>query len=342
MAEQDNCVHTPGAFRKRASDECPQSTTTKKRVVLEDITNSPNNELIQNSDRESQKPKRGIRRTGGCSSIMYQHLHSLEMEEKRRARPDYMEKVQNDVTPNMREILVDWLVEVAEEYKLVSDTLFLCISYIDRFLSSHALRRDKLQLLGVSCMLIASKFEEISPPHAEDFCYITDNHYTAEEASFYSFSFLCFVLHIKLLCFSIFIWNQRKLGSFMRASEEESKSLSMQFEALSWYLAELSLLDYGCLRFLPSMIAASSIFLARFILEPNKHPWSLALQRYSGYKPSDLKECVLLIHSRHLNRRGNSSLRAIRQKYLQPMFKCVAAHVSLPEIPKHYFEARKE
>ncbi|RVW61377.1 G2/mitotic-specific cyclin C13-1 [Vitis vinifera] len=300
MAEQDNCVHTPGAFRKRASDECPQSTTTKKRVVLEDITNSPNNELIQNSDRESQKPKRGIRRTGGCSSIMYQHLHALEMEEKRRARPDYMEKVQNDVTPNMREILVDWLVEVAEEYKLVSDTLFLCISYIDRFLSSHALRRDKLQLLGVSCMLIASKFEEISPPHAEDFCYITDNHYTAEE------------------------------------------SLSMQFEALSWYLAELSLLDYGCLQFLPSMIAASSIFLARFTLEPNKHPWSLALQRYSGYKPSELKECVLLIHSRQLNRRGNSSLRAIRQKYLQPMFKCVAAHVSLPEIPKHCFEAIKE
>ena len=79
MAEQDNCVHTPGAFRKRVSDECPQSTTTKKRVVLEDITNSPNNELIQNSDRESQKPKRGIRRTGGCSSIMYQHLHSLEV-----------------------------------------------------------------------------------------------------------------------------------------------------------------------------------------------------------------------------------------------------------------------
>lgn len=330
-------MHTPGAFRKRASDECPQSTTTKKRVVLEDITNSPNNELIQNSDRESQKPKRGIRRTGGCSSIMYQHLHSLEMEEKRRARPDYMEKVQNDVTPNMREILVDWLVEVAEEYKLVSDTLFLCISYIDRFLSSHALRRDKLQLLGVSCMLIASKFEEISPPHAEDFCYITDNHYTAEEVVNMERDVL------KILNFEkVAPTTKVFLRSFMRASEEESKSLSMQFEALSWYLAELSLLDYGCLRFLPSMIAASSIFLARFILEPNKHPWSLALQRYSGYKPSDLKECVLLIHSRHLNRRGNSSLRAIRQKYLQPMFKCVAAHVSLPEIPKHYFEARKE
>lgn len=56
----------------------------------------------------------------------------------------------------MREILVDWLVEVAEEYKLVSDTLYLTISHIDRYLSWHAVDRSKLQLLGVCCMLIAS------------------------------------------------------------------------------------------------------------------------------------------------------------------------------------------
>lgn len=67
-----------------------------------------------------------------------------------------MEKVQTDITIGMREILVDWLVEVADEYKLISDTLYLAVSYIDRYLSSHALSRNKLQLLGVSCMLIAS------------------------------------------------------------------------------------------------------------------------------------------------------------------------------------------
>lgn len=78
------------------------------------------------------------------------------MEEKRRPLPDYMESIQKDVKPTMREILVDWLVEVAEEYKLVSDTLYLTVSYIDRFLSSHPLRRNKLQLLGVSSMLVAS------------------------------------------------------------------------------------------------------------------------------------------------------------------------------------------
>lgn len=53
-------------------------------------------------------------------------------------------------------MLVDWLVAVAEEYKLLPDTLFLTISYVDRFLSMHAVARQKLQLLGVSCMLVAS------------------------------------------------------------------------------------------------------------------------------------------------------------------------------------------
>ncbi len=47
-------------------------------------------------------------------------------------------------------------VQVAEEYKLVPDTLYYTVSYIDRFLSSAAVPRQRLQLLGVSCMLIAA------------------------------------------------------------------------------------------------------------------------------------------------------------------------------------------
>lgn len=67
-----------------------------------------------------------------------------------------MEKVQTDISVKMREVLVDWLVEVAEEYRLVSDTLYLAVAYVDRFLSYRVLTRNKLQLLGVCCMLIAS------------------------------------------------------------------------------------------------------------------------------------------------------------------------------------------
>lgn len=84
------------------------------------------------------------------------HINFIQMEAKRRPLSDYLEKTQNDISANMRGVLIDWLVEVAEEYKLLPDTLYLTVSYIDRFLSSNVLNRQRLQLLGVSSMLIAS------------------------------------------------------------------------------------------------------------------------------------------------------------------------------------------
>ena len=94
---------------------------------------------------------------------------------------DYIETVQQDVNSSMRGILVDWLVEVAQEYKLVSETLFLAVNYIDRYLSSEATPRRKLQLVGITCMSVAAKYEEIYPPQIDEFCYITDNTYTRDE-----------------------------------------------------------------------------------------------------------------------------------------------------------------
>ena len=91
---------------------------------------------------------------------------------------------QSLINKSMRAILVDWLVEVAEEYNLVPETLFLTINYIDRFLSSSVtIDPSKLQLVGVSCMLIASKLEEIYPPEIAEFVYITNATYTSNEVS---------------------------------------------------------------------------------------------------------------------------------------------------------------
>ncbi|KAI7738155.1 hypothetical protein M8C21_021646 [Ambrosia artemisiifolia] len=263
---------------------------------------------------------------------MYQHLHSLEIEEKRRPSPNYMKKIQKDVTAGMREILVDWLVEVAEEYRLASDTLFLTVSYIDRFLSSHCLSRNKLQLLGVSSMLLASKFEEVSSPHVEDYVYITDNTYTKEEVVQMEKDLLNFLeLELSNPTPKTFV------RIFIRAAQGDIMPSCSTFEFLSWFLVELSLLDYSCLRFLPSIIAAAAIFIAKFTIQPEQHPWGLKMQRYSGYKACELKECVLAIHDLQL-RRTSSSSQAIREKYSKQKFKCVAALVSPSEIPVSYFE----
>lgn len=94
-----------------------------------------------------------------------------------RPNPGYVANVQHEMSPHMRKILVDWLVEVAQEYRLNSDTLHLTVDLLNRFLSLQPVAREELQLVGIACMWIASKFEEIYAPTARNFCYITDNTY---------------------------------------------------------------------------------------------------------------------------------------------------------------------
>ncbi|KAH7847266.1 hypothetical protein Vadar_023958 [Vaccinium darrowii] len=354
MADKENNVRVTRLGKKRAAPELPEPAT-RKRVALGEIPTKSNIPATVDLGFETQ-PKRGRRKAKKkavtCTNVdaesedphlcepfeseMFEYLHNMEMEAKRRPLPDYIEKVQKDVTPTMRGILVDWLVEVAEEYKLLSDTLYLSISYIDRFLSVNALNRQRLQLLGVSSMLIASKYEEINPPKVGDFCYITDNTYSKKEVVKMEADILGYLkFEIGSPTIKTFL---RKL---IRIAQEDYKSPNLKLEFLCYYLSELTLLDYGCVKFLPSLVAASVIFVSRFTIRPKLHPWSLSLQHFSGYKPADLKECVLRIYDLQLSKRA-SSLGAVREKFKKHQFKCVSTLSSPPEIPNSFFEDVKE
>jgi len=81
----------------------------------------------------------------------------------------------------MRAMLIDWLVDVVEEFNLNSETLFLTANIIDRFLSHMRVSRGRLQLVGIGSMLIASKMEEVQPPRVNEFVFICDNTYRSEE-----------------------------------------------------------------------------------------------------------------------------------------------------------------
>ena len=105
----------------------------------------------------------------------------LTSDARRVANPRYMTAVQHDLSFAMRSILVDWLLEVSVEYGLQPHTLLLCVSYIDRFLSVRAIDRTRLQLLGVTALLVAAKYWEIRPPLIDDFLYISDHTYTRDE-----------------------------------------------------------------------------------------------------------------------------------------------------------------
>ncbi|KAH9714707.1 cyclin-A2-4 [Citrus sinensis] len=239
---------------------------------------------------------------------IYSNLQVAELN--RRPFPNFMETVQRDITQAMRGILVDWLVEVSEEYKLVPDTLYMTVYLIDWFLCQNYIERQRLQLLGITCMLIASKYEEICAPRVEEFCFITDNTYSREESIFDCAPEKSYVTGIKdgesgakMFGLSIIRTNNKNL------SEEISESSSS-------FLQELSLVDYGFLKFIPSIIAASAVFLARWTMDQSSHPWNATLEHYTSYKASDLKVSAFALQDLQLNTNG-CPLNAIRMKYRQ-------------------------
>ena len=81
----------------------------------------------------------------------------------------------------MRTVLVDWLIEVHLKFTLLPETLYLTVNLIDRYLALESVSRKRLQLVGVTAMLIASKYEEIYPPEIKDFVFVTDQAYNRDD-----------------------------------------------------------------------------------------------------------------------------------------------------------------
>ncbi|GAB2261695.1 hypothetical protein Droror1_Dr00002692 [Drosera rotundifolia] len=266
-----------------------------------------------------------------CSQYVddiYDHKRAAELNQ--RPWTEYMDTVQRDVTESMRGILIDWLVEVSEEYALVPDTLYLTVNLIDRFLSQNYIEKQRLQLLGVTCMLMASKYEEICAPRVEELCFITDNTYTKDEILKMENQVLTFLRYqLSVPTTKTF------LRRFVKAAQATSKAPSLDLEYLANYLAELTLIEYRFLKYLPSLIAASAVFLARWTLDQSSHPWNPTLEYYTCYAPQDLKSLVPAMQELQLNS-NTCPLKAIREKYKQQKFNCVA-NLSSPKTDESLF-----
>merc|ERR1712109_253925 len=85
-------------------------------------------------------------------------------------------------TSRMRTILLDWLIEVCEVYRLHRETFYLSADFFDRYMSrTMNIPKTKLQLIGVTCLFIAAKIEEIYPPKLQEFAYVTDGACSEED-----------------------------------------------------------------------------------------------------------------------------------------------------------------
>ncbi|XP_063800221.1 G1/S-specific cyclin-D1 [Pseudophryne corroboree] len=108
----------------------------------------------------------------------------LKAEENCCPAANYFKCVQREILPHMRKIVATWMLEVCEEQKCEEEVFPLAMNYLDRFLSVEPLKKNRLQLLGATCMFLASKMKETIPLTAEKLCIYTDNSIKPEELLF--------------------------------------------------------------------------------------------------------------------------------------------------------------
>ena len=259
--------------------------------------------------------------------------------------------IQTDINDKMRAILIDWLVEVHLKFKLMPETLFLTHNLIDRFLSKKVVTRKNLQvregpvtkrsilakildarvalciprshstdpvpllqsqqLVGVTAMLLASKYEEIWAPEVRDFVYISDKAYTREQILNMEKDML------NTLGFHLTVPTPYQFMSrFFKAANADK-----QFQLLASFIVESSLPDYSMLKYPGSLLAASAVYVAMKTL--GKGEWNEVMEAHTRYTEAEIRPCANAM-ARLQRKSASASLSAVHKKYSNPKFMEVA------------------
>ena len=188
--------------------------------------------------------------------------------------PFYLNSMQTFITTCMRSLLLDWIVEICSEFYLKRETCHKAISYVDRFLSVSApVRKEHLQLLGLTACYIAAKVEEISIPRITDFTKSAGNIYTPNDIKVMERQLLK-TLKWKILqptSYTIIDWLMSQWDSYIFITIGVD-SQHIKLKDMRGYkkhremtqLIDASILDIGILKYKPKTIAASACYLVLF------------------------------------------------------------------------------
>lgn len=204
---------------------------------------------------------------------IFDYLQELEL--LTLPNPQYIEH-QPDLEWKMRGILVDWLIEVHTRFRLLPETLFLAVNIIDRFLSAEVVALDRLQLVGVTAMFIASKYEEVLSPHVANFSHVADETFSDKE-----------ILDAERHVLATLQYNMsfpNPMNFLRRISKADNYDI--QTRTLGKYLMEISLLDHRFMSYPQSQISAAAMYLARLILD--RGSWDATIAHYAGYTEKEI------------------------------------------------------
>ncbi|KAK9990016.1 hypothetical protein SO802_025001 [Lithocarpus litseifolius] len=291
------------------SEAMPSETDEMEEVEMEDIVEEP---VMDIDSCDAKNPLAVV------DYIEDLYAYYRKMECFSCVSPDYMAQ-QFDINERMRAILIDWLIEVHDKFELMKETLFLTVNLIDRFLSKQSVVRKKLQLVGLVAMLLACKYEEVSVPVVGDLILISDKAYTRKEVLEME-SLMLNTLQFNMSVPTAYVFMQR----FFKAAQSDKK-----IEQLSFFLIELSLVEYEMLKFQPSVLAAAAVYTAQCALYGFKQ-WNKTCEWHTSYSEDQLLECSRLMVGFH-QRAATGKLTGVHRKYCTSKF----GHTAKQE-PAHF------
>ncbi|XP_017254700.1 G2/mitotic-specific cyclin S13-7 isoform X1 [Daucus carota subsp. sativus] len=281
---------------KKKSQTFTSTLTARSKAAAFGITRIPKEQIVDIDAADANNELAAVEYV----EDMYKFYKLVEHESRVF---DYID-FQPEINEKMRAILVDWLIEVHNKFELMPETLYLTINIVDRYLATKSVARKELQLVGISSMLLASKYEEIWAPEVNDFTKISDNAYTNQQV---------LVMEKKIL--SRLEWNLTVptpyvfLVRFIKASIPNEPAV----ENMAYFLAELGLMNYATVMYCPSMLAASAVYGARCTLDTAPF-WNETLKLHTGFSEQQLMDCARALVRFH-SCAAENKLRVIYRKY---------------------------
>lgn len=168
---------------------------------------------------------------------------------------------QPDMRWSMRAVLLEWVHQVHDRFNLLPETFFLCINFIDRFLSLKVVSIAKLQLVGAVALFVAAKYEEINCPSVNEIVFMVDNGYSVEE-----------ILKAERFMLQLLDYDMGYPGpmSFLRRVSK-ADNYDLETRTLAKYLLEVMVVDERFVGSPASFCAAGAHCYARLIL--HKGDW---------------------------------------------------------------------
>ncbi|CAF1426136.1 unnamed protein product [Rotaria magnacalcarata] len=320
------------------------STTTIIPIVVDKIENITLDDVYEDDECTCHEPLAKLTKVSlefDCDSGDSHNITTVseyivdickywrELEEVTPIRKNFLlNRTEGTASPQNRAVLIDWLYQVHDRFKLLSDTFHMTIQLIDRYLQLIDVSKHELQLIGSTALLLACKYEEMTIPGMNDFVYVSDNAYSKEDMK---------EMERRVISALSFDLGRPLSINFLRRYSKIVQATDIE-HTLGKYLLDLTFIDYSFSHLLPSYVSACASFLSRYLfaykslttttstLSLIENIWPSKFMKYhTGYTYEDLCHGIKQL-AELLIGQDSTKLRSVQKKFSQSNMFSIAQH----------------